>query len=178
MQQSILALGALLIIMMTAINHQRSNFLIQEASYVRELESAAADLAKMRLETILNQVAFDENSVGITTLPGAPTGMSVGLGPEGGETGPGPSDPGVGTFDDVDDFNNYQQLYNHGISADTFRFQIDFTVRYVDPLNPGSTPAGPTFAKEITALVVSRDSIGTRGARVMFSKTTTIADDL
>ena len=178
MQQSILALGALLIVMMTAINHQRSTFLIQEVSYVREVESAAADLAEARLESILNQAVFDENTVGMTTLPSDASGMTATLGNEAGEVGPGPSDESIGLFNDIDDFHLYTQTFRHGISSDTFNFQINYSVRYVDPTNPDVAAGGPTFAKEITALVVSQDTIGSRIARVNFSKTATIADGL
>lgn len=180
MQQTILALGALLIIMMTAINHQRSTFLIQEASYVREIESAAEDLAKKRLETLLNTRRFDESTpASFTSLPSNTNGMTAAgsLGPEGGESGPvNPLDEDFGTFDDVDDVNNFQHTVWHTISADTFRFQVSYQVQYLDATNNPS--ANATFAKEITAFVVSQDTIGARVARFSTSKTAMIADNM
>ncbi len=180
MQQTILALGALLIIMMTAINHQRSTFLIQQNAFVREIESAAEDVVKKRLETLLNSEAFDESTTGgIVSLPSNTAGLAASgsLGPDAGETGPTqPLDQGFGSFDDVDDVHNYQHVVWHTISADTFRFQITYSVQYLDPSNNPSLV--PTFAKEISATAVSQDSVGTRVARFTTSRTAMIADKL
>ena len=181
MQQSILALGALLIIMMTAINHQRSTIILQETAYLRELENAAADLAEMRLEMILNLTTFDEDTtpaVNFTTLPADVTGLSSTFGPdESSEIGPVLSENHVGTFDDLDDFHNYQQTFWHTIGADSFLFLIDYQVQYVDPTNGGMSTSR-TFAKELITTVTSQDSVGMRVARVSFSKTASIHDFL
>ena len=72
MQQTILALGALMIIMMTALNHQRSIIMIQEVSYAREMESAALDLAKLKIEEKLIETEFDAAWMGSTVFPTSP----------------------------------------------------------------------------------------------------------
>ena len=178
MQQSILALGALLIIMMTAINHQRSTLLVQEASYIREMENAAADLAEMRIESILNLASFDESTAGgITSLPGNTNSLSNTLGPESGEAGPSDSQNTLGTFDDIDDFHGFQQSYWHTLGADSFRFVISYSVQYVNP-STGAAAGAPSFAKELSANVVSLEQIGPRSAQVTFSKLASISDDL
>lgn len=180
MQQTILALGALLIIMMTAINHQRSTFLIQKNAYVREIESAAEDVVKKRLEILLNSRSFDESTTGgIISLPSNTSGLTAAgsLGNEAGEVGPTlPLDEDFGTFNDVDDVHNYQHTVWHVISTDTFRFQLSYSVQYLDASNNPSM--SPTFAKEISATAVSQDTVGAHVAQFTASRTAMIADDM
>ncbi len=169
MQQTILALGALMIIMITALNHQRSVLMIQEASYVRELESAALDLAKQRIERRLIETQFDEQWLNQVVMPSSPTILtsSANFGLDGGD----------GTPDDIDDFHNLSELVNHPIGADTFRFNVTYRISYINTTT-GDTTSAQTFAKQITADVVSADTLGARTARATFSKTTIISEDI
>ena len=173
MQQTILALGALMIIMTTAINFQRSIIMIQEVTYVREMESAALDISKFRIETIFNDTGFDENWNSETVLPSS-TGVmtpSSNFGPDAGEAT-------MADFDDVDDFHGFTELnVLHAIGQDTFRFNIDYFVSYIDPIS-GDTTSASTYAKQLTASVVSADSIGARVARAIFSQTTIVSEDV
>ncbi len=173
MQQSMLALGALVIITMLSINQQRASFLMLESMYLREIENAAADYATLRTEEILSQASYDESRVGSTQLDVDVNTLteSISLGPEVGENT-------VGQFDDLDDFHNFQEQVTHILSADTFRFDVSYDVSYINLANPTASSATPTLAKEFTILVQSRDSIGTRAARYAMSKTYILSDDL
>ena len=168
MQQTILALGALMIIMITALNHQRSVLMIQEASYVRELEGIALDLAKQRIERRLFETQFDEQWLNQADLPASPNVLTAAadLGRDAGDVG----------RDDIDDFHNVTERVNHVVGADTFQFNVSYSISYIDTAT-GDTTSTPSFAKQITASVVSADTLGTRIARASFSKTTIISND-
>lgn len=170
MQQTILALGALMIIMITALNHQKSVIMIQEISYIREIETAALDVAKFRIESILNDTVFDETRLGETTLPTDATTLtstaSFGL------------EPGETVRNDLDDYHNFTETgVQHTIGDNTYRFDISYSVAYVNSTT-GDTTSTQTFAKIIMADVVSNDTVGTRVARATWSKTTIVSDDL
>lgn len=172
MQQTILALGALMIIMMTALNHQRSIIMIQEVSYVREMESAALDLAKLKIEEKLIETEFDELWMGQTVFPSSPNDLTpaASFGLDGTEP--------VGAFNDIDDYHNFTELNQlHAIGADTFRFNVSYSVYYIDTVT-GDTTSTRTYAKQLTADVVSVDTLGTRVAKATFSKTTIISEDV
>jgi hypothetical protein len=172
MQQTILALGALMIIMITALNHQRSVLMIQEASYAREMESAALDIAKLKIEEKLIQTEFDDRWTTQTVFPSSATELTpaASLGPDPGET--------PATYNDIDDYHNFTETnVLHSIGADTFRFNITYTVKYVD-LATNDTTSTQTYIKKITAKVVSVDSVGARVARAVFDKNTDISEDL
>ncbi len=170
MQQTILALGALMIIMITALNHQKSVILIQEVTYIREIETAALDVAKFRIEAILNDTGFDETRIGETTLPTDPSTLTAssdfGL------------EPGNTVRNDVDDYHNVTETgVSHTVGDNTYNFNISYSVAYVNSTT-GDTTSTKTFAKLITADVVSADTIGTRVAKATWSKTTIVSDDL
>lgn len=171
MQQTILALGALMIIMVTALNHQRSILMIQEVSYVREMEGAALDLAKKKTEEKLIETEFDEQWLGSTVFPSGPNLLTP-------TNSFGPDGEAVGTYDDIDDYHNFSELNElHSIGADTFRFNVNYQVSYIDIVT-GDTTSAQTFAKQLTTNVVSVDSVGNRVARVFYSKTTIISEDI
>ena len=169
MQQTILAIGALMIIMITALNHQRSIIVIQEASYLREMENAALDLAKLKIEEKLIETQFDEQWLGNAVFPQNPSILTptsnFGL-------------DGTETPDDVDDFHGLTEFdWPHSIGADTFRFNISYSVSYIDTAT-GKVTTAQTYAKQLTANVVSVDSLGLRNAVASFSKTTIISEDI
>lgn len=170
MQQTLLTLGALMIITMTSINQQRSNFIAVEGAYIREQENAAVDYATLRIENILNSLTYDEAmtdgsepELGTLTLYGS-------FGPDAGENQ-------ESDYDDLDDYHGFSESISHALSADTFRFQVDYSVRYVDPSNPSQPTSASSMAKELTVSVVSRDSIGHRVARYEGAKITLASDN-
>ncbi len=172
MQQTILALGALMIILVTALNHQKSVIMIQEASYVREIESAALDLAKLTIEENLIQTEFDQNWLGEVVFPSSPTELTSAntFGPDSGETN-------KTLFNDVDDFHNFSETRTHSIGSDIFNFNVSYEVSYINTTT-GDTTSAQTYAKQLTAHVISTDSIGFRVARASYSKTTIISEDI
>ena len=178
MQQTILALGALLILVTLTVNQQRSIFLVQRGAYLRELESAAADYGEARLRQIAETMAFDEQRVGMTVIDTNTGDLTpdAAFGPDGTET--------FATFDDLDDFDGYVETdVTHTLSDEQYRFRATYNVRYVDPENPdpdpNGIPAGNTLAKEIMVLVESFDpltSVDDVVARVVVKKVVTISD--
>ena len=173
MQQTILALGALMTLMLLTVQQQRSSFMVMEGMYLREIENAAADFAQMRAEAIIGSMSFDESRVGTTDLD-VDTGTltaSGALGPEAGESD-------ASTFDDLDDYHTFTETATHVLSADTFRFDVNYTVRYIDPTAPTAVAVTQTLAKEFTINVVSQDSIGAHAAQYTMSQTVIVSDDI
>ncbi len=171
MQQTLLALGALLIIMTVALFHQRSTFLMQEQVYLREIAHARDDLAFKLLEGIINQKEFDEWAIGRSNLPSDATPLT-----ESAAFGPDPGEVNELDFDDVDDYHNFQDTVAHVISSDTFRFGVSYTVQYLTPSHTASPVK--SFIKELTASLVSLDAIGGRVVTGRVSKSTIISDNL
>ena len=165
MQETIIALGALMIITLIAVNQQRNSIILQEKVYLREMENMVSDLGKKRLEEILNQTAFDESRVGVTSLD-----TDVSTLTESGSLGPEPGENKVALYDDVDDYHGYQETISHNISADTLSMIVNYSVRYVEPSNPSITSLTPTLSKELRISVQSRDSISYRPAQFTISK--------
>ena len=126
MHQTMLAMGALLILVTLTLNQQRAAFLVQKNAYLRELESAAADHARMRLHEI-TEMDFDEARVGMTTLNTNTNDLtpSLNLGPDPGET--------PANFDDIDDFHNLVDTTSRTLNDELFTFRSTYTVRYVEP---------------------------------------------
>ena len=170
MQETILALGALMIIMLIAINQQRSTIHIHEQAYVREISQARDDFAISMLEGLINEKNFDEAAITLTGIPTDPNTMSSVLGPD------DLSEVNDSTFDDIDDFHAYRDTFLHVISADTFFFDVTFNVTYLTGTNTVSSVR--TFTKEITATVDPLANFGKYGnsLRGQFSKTMVVAD--
>ncbi len=169
-QQSILALGALLILITVSLNQQRSTYLVHQSAYLREMESAASDLAKLRIHQITEGFAYDEARVGMSVLDTAVGDLTppASLGPDAGE--------GPVSFDDIDDFNGHVDTLTHTLSNETYLFEATYTVRYVDPVTADTTSLTRALAKQVIADVVSLDKVGHSAARVSFKKTVAITD--
>lgn len=157
---------------MTSVNQQRSNMMIQQDMYVRELENAAVDYARKRTQEIWSNTAFDESRIGATDIDVdmAQLTPASSFGTESGENG-------ESDFDDMDDYHGFSEDVVHILSADTFRFSIDYSIRYVDPANPTGTAASATQAKELSITVASQDSIGNRVATYTGTKTRIASED-
>lgn len=153
-----MTLGALMIITMISIGQQRSAYMVIEDMYVREQESAAFDYASMRLEDIVNRLAYDEAMSDGSEPDVSTLSASTSFGPDTGETK-------EEDYDDIDDYHGFTESVQHALSADTFRFEVTYSVRYVNPASPSLPTAAATFAKELTVDVVSRDTIGYKVAK-------------
>ena len=175
MQQTILAIGALLIIMTTVMLQQRSSMLSQELVYVRQIEIAAEDAARMRLEGLAT-LAFDESTVGATTTPTSTSSYQLpsNFGLDAGESRT--STPL--NIDDIDDFHGFTDTLWQKINAnsDSFRFAITYSVSYLS--NSGAVSSTPTHNKEITATVESLLKIGYKEVKGVFSKTANVGDNI
>ncbi|MEM8484157.1 MAG: hypothetical protein AAF564_01350 [Bacteroidota bacterium] len=169
MQQTLMTLGALMIITMVSVNQQRANYIAVEGIYVREQESAALDYASLRLENIENSYAYDE----ATTDGSEP---DLGTMSDGNSFGPDTGENNEADFDDVDDYHNFTESISHAISTDTFRFDVTYSLRYINPAAPSQQTASPTMAKELTVAVVSQDTIGFRVAKYTGTKIILAAD--
>jgi hypothetical protein len=172
MQQTMLALGALLILVTLSLNQQRSVFIVQRSAYIREMESAAADFARMRLHEITEK-DFDENRVGMTSLNTGTTDLTpfASFGIEAGENPAADS-----TFDDIDDYHAFTDTTDHVLNNETFRLISTYSVQYVNPGDGTISMTGPTLAKEFTVDVSTLDSVGAARARVIFQKVIAISD--
>lgn len=171
MQETVLALGALMIIMLIAMNQQRSTIRMHEQVYVREISQARDDFANLLLEGIVNEKNFDEATLTLTSIPTVPDSFSLVLGPE------SIYEDSFATFDDIDDFHAFRDTFQHIISADTFSFDVSFTVNYITDAD--SVTSVRTFTKEITAQIDPLHNLGlyANALRGRFSKTKAVFED-
>ena len=172
-QQTMLALGALLILTTLTLNQQKSIFLVQRGAYVREIESAATDYAKIRLHQITEGLAFDEARIGMSVIDTGTNDLTLplSLGTEGVEDATDKL-----TFDDIDDYNGFSETEAHTLSNETYFLRADYTVKYVNPVTADTSSAARTLAKQVIINVASVDSVGSATARVSFKKTVAISD--
>ncbi|MBX2820500.1 MAG: hypothetical protein KTR29_12485 [Rhodothermaceae bacterium] len=172
MQQTILAIGALLIIMTTAMLYQRSNMLTQELAYIRQIEIAAEDAARTKLEGLAT-LAFDESIVVSSSIEPDPNTFTAAasFGLDAGESYPS-------IVDDVDDYHGIKDTIWQSISvnADSFRFVVDYSVQYIT--TTGIVTTTPTNQKELIVEIESLDRIGTRQVKGTFTKLTSVNDNL
>lgn len=143
--------------------------LSQELVYIRQIEIAAEDAARMRLEG-LTTLAFDESLVGAAgpPLPGDYSSFSS------------PANFGFdfndsGIPDDFDDYHGRTDSIFHVVSADSFWFVVSYSVNYLT--TAGDTTSTPTETKEATINIQSMTPIGTRQVTGVFSKTTLMNDN-
>jgi hypothetical protein len=175
MQQTLLALGALLIVTTISMNQQRSIFMLQRTAYLRELEAAASDYAQLRLSEVAS-LAFDEARIGMATLNTDISDLtaSPSFGVEGGETAGTPA-----TFDDIDDFHGYvDSTVTHTLSNETYRLRATYTVQYVDPISPGTVPPGgfKSLIKVVIVTVETREAIDEGYVRIIERRSIAISD--
>ncbi len=146
MQQTLLALVAILIFSYFALSQHGARADIDQFAISAEVEFAAGRLARQRLATVLAR-AFDEADVGVSRVRTSPAGLST-IGPDDGVA----SEVNDTQYDDVDDYDGLSQP----VTADWMDQEIAFTdsvsVRYVDPATLVPVP-GPSMAKEITVVV-------------------------
>jgi hypothetical protein len=167
MQQTMLALGALLILVTLTLNQQRSAFLVQKNAYLREMESATADFAEKRFHEVTAGLAFDNARVGMTILDTGTDDLTTEA-----NFGPDPGDTGI---DDIDDLHAVVDTTAHMLNNETFEIKATYSVRYVDPDN-GTHSSTPTLAKEFYIEAIALDAIGEARAEYHFRKVVAITD--
>lgn len=171
MQQTMLAMGALLILVTLSMNQQRSAFLVQKNAYLREMESAAADFAKIRLHEI-TQADFDEARVNMTILDTGVSDLTLAT-----NFGTDPGEVNIADFDDLDDFAGYVDTTTHQLNLENFEIRSEFSVRYVQA-SDGKEASSPTLAKEVQIEATVLDRIGQAQAVVRLQKMVVITDYL
>ncbi len=144
MQQTLLALCALLVFSLYALNQHRSETGQELQAVGGEVELMAAERARSLLARI-TALPYDEADVALASGAQAERvrtdtdGLSTTLGPEAGET----------VFDDLDDWNGFAGTERVAWNGTDVAFEVRTRVRYVDPLTPADTSAAPTLAKEV-----------------------------
>ena len=157
MQQTMLALCAVAVFSIYALNSTRDEAAMDLRAVTSEGERAAEAVARERLAAA-ERVAFDEQDIGRTTgvriTP--PTSRN---GPDAGETAPA-------HYDDLGDFHGLAETR----AADTIGgpggllFDVSYVVRYVAPSTLAAAAAAvPTLANEFAVSVVEVPSAATRG---------------
>jgi hypothetical protein len=155
MGQTMLTIGAIMLLGVTVLNTNRSSLQHGAIIAVTEVGIYASSLAQAKIEEAESK-AFDEFSASDTLGSGDVitdlTQLATTLGRETGEVYP---DDGVHPrFDDFDDYNYYSgnnpyRLYVPGV--DTFRIQT--TVFYVDTANPQAAAGTRTWHKKMIVKV-------------------------
>lgn len=148
MQQTLLALVAVLIFSFFALSQHSATADAEQFAITGEIEQAASRLARKRLATVLSR-AFDESDVGRVRARTSPTGLS----PIGPDNAAG-EEPSEAQYDDVDDFHGSLVQSTAGWMGQTLQYTTAVSVRYVTLGASGaSTSATPTLSKEVTVVV-------------------------
>ena len=146
MQQTILALAAVLIFSLYALTRHESDAGRERITITTEVEMAAAALARERLHEIERR-AFDEADVGRDGVRASISGLTPRnlLGPDAPEAS-------EAAFDDIDDFHGSATADTSVWNGQMVLFRDSISVRY---FNPADTTASPNqaLAKEITVRV-------------------------
>jgi len=145
MQQTLLALLALMVVTLFSLTQMQSRLQDQREVFQSEMKEMAIGVATQTLEVVRAR-AFDENTIGVPkdsiTSPSALTSPPFDTGKHCKAFG------GPDTCDDIDDFHEMKPAIVPFQAPDfTVDFKVRAKVRYVDAsLNPVSTP---TFRKEV-----------------------------
>ncbi len=145
MQQTLLAVAAILAFSFFALNQHRANASVERGALGNEIELAATDLARAQLVDITAR-AYDEADVGVSGFRKTTDGLSTVLGPDAGEDD-------VAFYDDVDDFHGRIWTATATWDGQPMQFRLGVVVRYVVPANPEQTAGSPTLAKEVSVTV-------------------------
>ena len=147
MQQTILALAAILTFSIYMLSRHGVEAEIERFAITAEVELAATDVATARLSTVLAR-AFDEADREREGTRTRPEGLSpIGVAD--------PDETVEGQFDDVDDYHGVMRSSVRPWFGTDLVFTDSVSVRYVDPANPSATVAsgGLELGKEITVTV-------------------------
>ncbi|HEX8384694.1 MAG TPA: hypothetical protein VF576_00840 [Rubricoccaceae bacterium] len=138
MQQTLLALCAVLVFSIYALNQHRDDAAFERSAVTSESEGAAAEVARGRIAAA-ERLAFDEQDIGRTGIRLTPSTSAIG--PDGDETE-------AALFDDLDDLNGLVEERSAQAGDGLLRFTVTYAVRYVAPATLAAA-ATPTLAKEV-----------------------------
>lgn len=147
MPQTILAVLAMMVAIFIA-NQQNRGVLQSQLSRIRgDIAVHATSVAEDMLSEI-GAKAFDENTVGESTVEG-PSGLTS-------ESKFGPNQE-AGGRNDIDDFHGQVLKRTRTIDADSLSFQVEVKISYADEDDTEEEVAGPTRIKKANLRVYSLD---------------------
>jgi hypothetical protein len=154
MQQTLLAMLALMIVSVLSFNQKRAQLYAQQGAVRAEIEEMAMSVAQRSME-VVSARAFDETTT--ERASGLPVDLSALTGGPACEEGAGSTCDcqafgGTRTCDDIDDFHNMEPAtMSFALPSGEVDFTVTVRVRYVDvDLRPIS---GPSQQKEVTVSV-------------------------
>ncbi len=139
MQQTILALAAILSFAYLALGRQRHDNDVERRAIGIEAELAATDVAQAQMSA-MERLAFDEDDTGRSGVRTVPS--SAPLGPDDDETD-------TAAYDDVDDWHGHSTIVDVPVGESTLRFRRRVRVRYVRDRNPSQGSGNATLTKEL-----------------------------
>lgn len=168
MQQTILALAALLAFSIYMLTRHSAEAEIEQIAITAEMEFAATDIATQRLAEVLAS-AFDEADLDRQGTRATIEGLStIGTADSG--------EPTEADFDDIDDYHTVSRSVQRRWQGGDLVFTDSVSVRYVDPADPANPLASGTksLAKEITITVFAAP-VGYIGTRLIGAQLRQIA---
>ena len=144
MQQTIFALAAILSFAYLSLGRQRHDNDVERRAIEVEAARAAADVVQLQMTT-LERLAFDEGDTGVKAVRTEPSELSLGI--DAGESS-------TAEFDDVDDWNGYEEVVAVPAGRDSLRFTLSVDVQYVKDLQPSKPSHSHTLTKELVVSVV------------------------
>lgn len=155
MQQTLLALCAVAVFSIYALNSTRDEAAMEMRAVTSEGEHAAESVARDRL-AMFERLAFDEQDIGRTS--------GIRINPPTSAIGPDIDELALADFDDLDDLHGFAEARTADAvgGAGTLLFDVTYAVRYVVPSSL-AVSAVPTLAKEVTVTVIETPSATTRG---------------
>lgn len=148
MQQTILALAAILSFTYLALGRQRHDNDVDRRTIAIEAELAATDVARARM-SVLERMAFDEDDYNEAGELRSGVRMTAPTSP------PGREESRVDDYDDVDDWDGYEDEVSVPVGQGALRFDVRVDVQYVrddDPMRHSGGSA--TLTKEIVVTAV------------------------
>lgn len=175
MQQTLLAICALLVFSLYALNRHRADAETEREAMGGEVDLLVTEQARALMARV-TALAYDEADIGATIPRTETDGLTSPLGPETGETG-------VTAYDDADDWNGYTApltgQWDTGTtpsSTTAIGLTASVVVRYVQPTNPTNASTSPTLAKEVVVTIVETNAPqGRRAARAALQQVITPA---
>lgn len=156
MQQTLLALCAVAVFSIYALNSTRDEAAMEMRAVTSEVGQAAESVARDRL-AYAERLAFDEQDIGRTAgIRITPSTSAIGLDAD---------EFALADVDDLDDLNRLPETRSAAAGTGTALFDVVYTVRYVVPSSLASSPV-QTLAKEVTVRVTEVPSAATRGRPV------------
>jgi len=140
--QSLLSIGALLILSLTVLRVNNSILLTEKVMQDSKLGVLATSVATSLMEEA-GKKAFDESSVNDAVLDLSALTSYNSLGPNNGET--------PATYDDFDDYNGYTKKD----TVNTIDFKIVCAVNYINPNNIDGSTTQKTWHKKMTVTVTT-----------------------